>query len=96
LEASSGFGTGTGADVEDGDQVAVKNEDGKTIATGTLHDTKCQGDSRVGAFLDCFKFTAESVGDADFYEFAIRRHGSEKFKRSELEHNNWQVHLSLS
>jgi hypothetical protein len=96
LDTSSGSGLlgGGGSDVSGGDQVRVTDESGKTLGTGTLHSESC-GSGSLDVFRSCFTFTVENVGGAKFYEFKIRRHGSEQFSHSELARRGWRVSLSL-
>jgi hypothetical protein len=99
LTASTGtfssLSGGGGSDVSDGDQVTAKDESGKTIGTGVVHEHTCKS-SQERLLFNCFTFTINDVGNAKFYEFQVNRHGSDKFSRSKLEQMHWRVSLSLT
>jgi hypothetical protein len=72
----------------DGDQIVAKDENGKTVGVGTLHDKSCPAE--IGDLARCFRFTIP-VKDAEFYEFDIDGETSEKVTRSKLEHDDWRA-----
>jgi hypothetical protein len=67
------------------------------VGTGTLRETDCprELEEEASFLFTCYRFTIEDLGDAEFYGFHVRRHGSEKFKREDLERDDWRVSLSL-
>jgi hypothetical protein len=78
--------------IVEGAPIVVKDEEGTTIATGTL------GEGRVRANSDqCyFLFTIPDVPDAESYSIEIGFFGPVHYSRDELNNLNWNLALAVS
>jgi len=75
----------------------VKNADNKTVGTGRLRNSECQGvPKQAQALLSCFKFTVVNLHDSDFYKLGLGDVPSAELKRKDLEKKDWHVNLSVS
>jgi hypothetical protein len=77
-------------DIGVGSQIRVHDGDGTSMGTGTLYGGVVNED------YDCeFIFIIKDVGSADYYRVGSGRRGDVEYSKSEMEDNNWRVHLTL-
>jgi hypothetical protein len=82
------LGTGGYSDIGPGTSVTVRDETGKTVATGSLDDGRPMGTSCV------FPFSMDEVpSGSNFYEVEISHRGGVTFSREELDERGASVSL---
>lgn len=91
--ATIGCGQGVGGfdDIRVGANVVVKDGQGVVVGVGSIDSTDQVPSARTCAF----GFTVPLSALADFYTVEIAGRGGPTFSHADLEHNAWQVTLSL-
>jgi hypothetical protein len=84
-------GKGGYDDLQEGTQVRILSEDGDLVAT-TAFDL---GEIVTDPFGCRWNFEVEVPNDLDFYSVEASHRGGISYSRSELEDENWIVHLSI-
>ena len=84
--------TGTGGydDIHAGTQVTIRDQSGKLLATGLL-----DGGTPQGLEACVFTFTIDHLPSSDFYQVEVSHRGEISYSRSDLEHADWHVDLTL-
>jgi hypothetical protein len=97
--AESCKGTGGYDDIAPGLGVVVRNEDGKTIGTGTLENPEPPADNAVGYVgtegLCRFVFQVPLRETATFYAIEVGTRGELTYSHTDLEATDWAVEASL-
>lgn len=85
-------GAGGFSDLKEGAQVLILNEDGTTIATGSLASGTFQPARGV---LCTWSFTIADVPDAKFYKAKINHRDGPSYSYADLEQRGWKIELRL-
>jgi hypothetical protein len=88
-DCSRGYPTTGYDDIRSGAPVTVSNENGTTIAVGTL------GPGRVSKSLRCVFIFSVSVPKAKFYRFEVSHRGQVQKSFDEMKADGWIVSLTL-
>lgn len=82
-------------DIAAGAAVVLKDDNGKTIATGALRSPVQSPGSGTGYFRCLLAFTLPDVPEVPFYSVEVSRRGALTFSLADMKAQNWSITLSL-
>jgi hypothetical protein len=85
-------GEGGYSDITEGLGVVVKNEEGTTLANGSLGEGRREGEPIP---VCTFPFTITDVPKAEFYSVSAGRRGELTYSYDEMVEQDWKVALSI-